>query len=229
MIVTALPSWERQTGNHPSQAERRSSRACPWPDVCPASKGFQRAVTDSSPGHALEVRPSSARSRPARGKPPAPQALGWWEALAWLFPSLWTPSESGKEGVRAEWFPPQVSVASERLGLEFPLPPAPHRKVAPTIEVCAVWLGRTFYWKKKHICGNLLNLGRKGERGVTSDSKATRLGNLEAKSGPRTQWENSNGTHDGDGGRGWNSVELPLWLRVGAVFMKIHIHESWNG
>lgn len=37
-----------------------------------------------------------------------------------------------------------------------------------------------------------------------SDSKATRLGNLEAKSGPRTQWENSNGTHVGDGGRGWN-------------------------
>ena len=35
-----------------------------------------------------------------------------------------------------------------------------------------------------------------------SDSKATRLGNLEAKSGPRTQWENSNGTHVGDGGRG---------------------------
>lgn len=54
------------------------------------------------------------------GKAPAPQPLGWWEALTRLFPSLWTPSKSGKEGVRAEWSLPKFQWPRERLGLEFP-------------------------------------------------------------------------------------------------------------
>ena len=109
----------------------------------------------SKGGDRLQPRPcfgsqTFVRQEPARlGKPPAPQALGLWESLAGLFPSLWTPSESGKEGVRAEWSLPRFQWPRERLGLEFP--PSPLRKVAPTIEVCAVWLGRTFYWKKKQI------------------------------------------------------------------------------
>ena len=33
----------------------------------------------------------------------------------------------------------------------------------------------------------------------------------------------------GVGGEDGTLVELPVWLRVGAVFMKVQIHESWNG
>ena len=119
MIVTALPSWEKQTGNRPSQAKRRSSRACPWPDVCPASKGFQRAVTDSSPGHALEVRPASARSQPARENP-CSSASG---LVGSSCPAVSLPLDSQwiRKGGSESWVvPPQVSVASGMPGAGIP-------------------------------------------------------------------------------------------------------------
>ena len=70
MIVTALPSWERQAGNRPSQGKWRSSQARPWPDVCPASKGFQRAGPTAAPAVPWDSDVPLLEPGPPGGKAP---------------------------------------------------------------------------------------------------------------------------------------------------------------
>lgn len=90
-------------------------------------------------------------------------------------------------------------------------------------------VGRSAGTSSSRSVGSLLDSGRKGERGVKNDSKAMWLGNLGAKSGHQNTVGNLKWYRPGAGGEAGSVDGTCLWLRVGAVSVKVCVRESGRG